>query len=485
MAQEPFLHFNGVAGDTGNYLMSPLSVEQVAGLIKGPSGGVTAGAAAEVVASPADPSFVDWVRRAWSALTGAHLGLPYGIDPASVRQAGWGVVFHEQEADAVKRALQPLIDHRRRGVDAGRVHVLAYTEGQSVPGWLDAHGVSTGNQDPAKVPYYLLLVGDPNRIPFSFCHQLDIEYAVGYLHFDTPEEYERYARSVVSYETGVSVPTALDALFFGTRQDPATTLSADLLVQPLADASLTRYRKTVLIGEDATKSALQAALTSVAGRPPAVALTATHGLAWPCGSPQQLSTQGALICQDWEPHTVPASGDRFAAEDVPPHASVHGMIAFHFACYSAGTPSTDRFLHKPGSPPPAIAPRAFIAALPKALLAHRNGGALACVGHVERAWGYSFATRRGDARLVPFQNLLARLDAGEPLGHAVKDFNERYATLSASLATMLEKVGYGLAVDDRALAQDWIERNDAEGYIVVGDPAVALRTAASGPVARG
>jgi hypothetical protein len=30
-------------------------------------------------------------------------------------------------------------------------------------------------------------------------------------------------------------------------------------------------------------------------------------------------------------------------------------------------------------------------------------------------------------------------------------------------------------VSDRELASAWIERNDAEGYVVLGNPAVALR----------
>ena len=55
------------------------------------------------------------------------------------------------------------------------------------------------------------------------------------------------------------------------------------------------------------------------------------------------------------------------------------------------------------------------------------------------------------------------------------DFFERYAALSTSLASKLEDVGFGAEVADLELATDWVERNDAEGYVVLGDPAVCLR----------
>ena len=157
---------------------------------------------------------------------------------------------------------------------------------------------------------------------------------------------------------------------------------------------------------------------------------------------------------------------------------MHGLITFHFACYGAGTPSHDRFMHKRGQPPSEIAAEPFLAALPKALLAHANGSALACIGHVERAWGYSIVTPNAGVQLLPFQNALARLGSGEPVGHALKDFNERYAALSTSLSSILEQASFGAWVDDRELASASIQRNDAEGYLVLGDPAVALRISA-------
>ena len=76
-----------------------------------------------------------------------------------------------------------------------------------------------------------------------------------------------------------------------------------------------------------------------------------------------------------------------------------------------------------------------------------------------------------DARLADGTPLLR----GQPVGHAVKDFNERYASLSTELNTKLENMGFGATVPDVDLASNWVERNDAEGYAVIGDPAARLR----------
>ena len=124
---------------------------------------------------------------------------------------------------------------------------------------------------------------------------------------------------------------------------------------------------------------------------------------------------------------------------------------------------------------PEIAGRPFGAKLPKRLLSHPAGSALAVVGHVERAWGYSIVTPTAGPQLLPFANAIGGILSGIPVGHAVKDFNERYAILSTELSGLLEEIGLGAKVPDDQLAQAWVERNDAQNYVVLGDPAVRLR----------
>ena len=109
------------------------------------------------------------------------------------------------------------------------------------------------------------------------------------------------------------------------------------------------------------------------------------------------------------------------------------------------------------------------------MLSHTNGGALGVFGHVERAWPDSIVTTGAGAQLLPFVNALSYILIGNPLGFALKDFNERYMGQSTYLASLLEKKEYGLPVSDADLVSAWMSRNDAEAYILFGDPAVRLR----------
>lgn len=149
-----------------------------------------------------DPGLLGLLRRIHHVAPQPHLGLPSGIDPADVGQAGWALVVHVDESAAVGEALRPLIEHRRAQVGEDRFRLLEVRSGETWRSWLAAQGVAAGRPDPDKVPYYLLLAGPPERIPWDVQLALGVEYAVGRLTCETPEAYRRYAVAVGDIESG-------------------------------------------------------------------------------------------------------------------------------------------------------------------------------------------------------------------------------------------------------------------------------------------
>lgn len=468
---EEHLIFNGVNGATGDYLLAPMSPEQISRVVRG-----------ECRDANHLRELHWWHRRA----TEAFFGPKAGVDPTDLVQAGWGIILPHDADERVIDALRPLLDHRRaQAAQTDRYRELirdaGYRPGESKQEFLARHGVGPGPADPGKVPYYLLIVGDPASIPYAFQYQLDVQYAVGRIAFERIEDYAAYAASVVAAETG-GAPRPRHAAFFGARNqgDRATELSASQLLAPLAERlsqSKPDWEVHHAIGEAATKDRLGALLGS-GGHGPALLFTATHGVGFPPGHPQQLRRQGALLCQDWP---GPGGSGRavsedhyLCADDVGAGAGLAGLISFHFACFGGGTPQWDDYAHSGAGLRLRLAPEAFVAALPQRLLGHPNGGALAVIGHIDRAWGYSFSWPQAGWQTDVFESCLTRLMDGLPIGYAFEYFNQRYAELASDLSTVLEDVRFGKRPDDRALTAMWIAHNDARGFAILGDPAVRV-----------
>jgi triacylglycerol esterase/lipase EstA (alpha/beta hydrolase family) len=485
MTSERWVYSNGINGSTGDYLLPPLSAADVAAVARG---------------EKLDPRRVRelkwWIQRRRQAT----LGPKEGVNPKDLAQAGWGVIFAYGADPAVREALTELLEHRRK--QAGPYFReywgdKAYRPQESKEEFLARHGAGPGPADPERVPYYLLLVGDPEAIPYRFQYLLDVQYAVGRLHFDTPDEYACYARSVVEAEQQ-TFALAPRAAFFGVQNpdDPSTELSARELVLPLAEQMrrlAPAWGCETVVAADARKARLGELL---GGKDtPALLFTASHGMGFNNGDERQLPFQGALLCQDWpgpeEWKRRPIPRDFYlGAEDVGDDARLLGLVAFHNACYGAGTPyldefAVDRAAEREGalaahalSLRTPIAPRPFVARLPRRLLGHPRGGALAVVGHVDRAWGFSFYWQGAGRQLEIFRSALQRLLEGHPVGSAMDFFNERYAELTTSLSAELEDIKFGKVVTEEVawnLANTWTATNDARGFVVLGDPAVRLR----------
>lgn len=473
------LTFNGIDFATGDYATPPMEIDEFVARVTG----------------QAAPPNVNELKARQRFLAGRDFAPIEGVNPKSLAESGWGVIFPHNIDPAIPDALKPLLEWRRR--QASAIKEKRYQEysggrrGFRAPDdtkndWLERNGAGGGGAaDPDQMPYYLMIVGSPEDIPFQFQYQLDVQYAVGRLHFDDVQDYALYAQAVVAAETG-GLAVAKRAVFFGVSvdNDPATLLSSSELTVPLADQmreDQPDWKVETIIGDDANKARLGRLMGG--DDTPALLFTAGHGMMLAKDDPAQATKMGALLTAEWpgpgmSPKPMPEEF-YFGGDDISSNAKLAGLIAFNFACFGGGTPTHDDFVDEAKEPKP-LAPRPFVAHLPQRLL---RGGALAAVGHVDRAWAYSFKSESGTSQVRVFKSTFKRLMEGHPIGSALEYFNNRYAELGSDVAQQIRAAKFGTAIDPYDLSFRWQCTSDARNYCVLGDPAVRLfRTADADPV---
>lgn len=411
------------------------------------------------------------------------------VDPNDLAQAGWGIIFPQNLDSRIRSALEPLIELRRKQVgDPGLFRIFegpaGYEDGDTVRSWLDKFRVGLATVDPALgVPLYLAIVGTPEQVPFEFQYLLDAYWCVGRICFDSPEEYRAYVEGVVAYETAQSVAHAKRIAVFNTRNlgDRATGLLHNQVALPFVDGAGPRrplganqgFRMQSLLSDDATKDNLTSLLRGKAdGGPPALLFTGSHGVGFDPSDPRLRSSQGAILCQDWEGGPI-ADTHYFAAADLAGDSNLNGLIHFFFACYGGGCPEFDNYSRLADGGPRRIAPGPLVARLPQAMLAR---GAQAVLAHVDRAWTYSFQAGRSAPQIQEFRDVMVRVMKGERIGQCTDQFNLRWAVLSAELADLQgQRAILPGQVSDAVIANRWVARDDARNYVILGDPAVRLR----------
>jgi hypothetical protein len=314
----------GVNGTTGRYLLEPgIDARQVMAL-------ALADAGAWFKDEKLDLHHGELLRRNERDEKGNYALAPE-LDPRNLAQTGWGVIFASDADPAIIDALQPLLHHRKKQAGANYFCFTGrdgHNPRQDKQSFLGYHGVASGMPaDPAAgLPYYLLIIGNPERIPFRFQYELDVEYAVGRLSFDRVEDYDRYARSVVTAETDAPLPPRRVTIFSVRNPDDlATEYSSTLLVEPLRQLLAQKHADwaiETIASDEATKERFARTLAADA---PALWFSASHGMAFAATDARRTRHQGALLTADWpgpkkwrEP-IIPESF-YFAGDDLPADA---------------------------------------------------------------------------------------------------------------------------------------------------------------------
>lgn len=414
---------------------------------------------------------------------------------------GWGVIFpavsdrvedaaKADAIEAIREALGELLVHRRK--EAGRKNPKHYREftdlggyrpGEDAQSFLRRHGASFSTAGPDRMPHYLLIVGDPETIPFEFQYGLAARCSVGRIHFEVLEQYATYARSVVEAESGKFALHRHAAIFNGVAgEEPMANVTREFLIRPLL-AQLSRSASlaqewTVTREEPSTRREVQDLYGG--STTPALLFSASHSLSFPAGHERQLADQGALWFGDRSAPPVkgrPSPEVCLTADDVADDARLLGTIVCLFAPYGVGTPRFDNFSRQRGkAEAPQIAPGAFISRLCQRLLGHPGGGVLAMIGHVDNLWDSSFRDGRSDSNdgAQIFFHVLDRLMRGHTVGSAMGVLGTRYAQLASALVDDLLQ---GDSADPRRRyeqVKNITRAIDARNYIVLGDPAARL-----------
>jgi len=412
-------------------------------------------------------------------------GLDRSVNADDLASAGWAVVYAPGAKERLEPLLRDILDRRKDQAGDLYKEITLYPN-ESCDYFLERFGANTGNADPQQLPYYLLLVGNPKDIPFTFQGRLDQIYAVGRLHFDQDEHYQAYAEAVRKAEASPQTKSQRRVTLFGVLngEDGATQRTTNGLIKPLAD-DLERYVQKNpgwqidrIVGPNATRETLAELLTGP--ETPDLLFTASHGMVFSPNEPHQADLQGALLCSDWPGPGNPVTRELYlAAEDLQIKGRpLAGAVTFHLACHSGGTPTWDSFYEPGNGTRQRLAGKPFVAALPQRLLG--EAGALAVIAHADRAWTTSFDWAPQDEEPNPriFRETIFPLLWGYRVGDATESLGVLYGQLATHVKERWE-LERSLALtrartDPARTARLWRASNDIRSFVVFGDPAVRV-----------
>jgi hypothetical protein len=327
------------------------------------------------------------------------------------------------------------------------------------------------------IPQYLLIVGSPDKIPWSLQYALNMSTFVGRLDL-TRQGLKNYINALIHDWAGQTTQPSAPVVWSVDHGKPditwlmARALAGKLWEQFKRDDQLSE--RVLLDADQATGAALAATLTE---HSPSLIVTTSHGMTGPLDEPERLKSQlGAPVDLQHQPLSVGALGAWKPS----------GAIWYAHACCSAGSDEQSRyrgFLPENGAiggtlDKIAAAAGAMVAPLAKALLGAEQP-LRAFVGHVEPTFDWTLRDPANNEVLThvmcdALYNKLYQQDRRTPIGYALKEVYKEAGSFFGSWQSAKQGVD-----QNRPGMRDWalyrqLVAMDRQTLVILGDPTVAL-----------
>jgi hypothetical protein len=331
-----------------------------------------------------------------------------------------------------------------------------------------------GNQ----IPYYLVIYGTPEEIPWLLQYTLNANRAVGRLALEG-DALSRYVQACLGHWSDEPAKV-LQAVVWATSYDYMSRLMRDSIAAKVADRLLgdgdmapgTLFLNAQPQGgpAQATGSRLAEALQT---RRPALIVTTSHGRTGPLADRAQMGANLGLLIDQENTSLDPK---------ILAGWKTGGAVWYAHACCSAGSDAQSQFdgLVEPGSVVDQTLKGVAglgsrIAPLPQALLGAESP-LRAFIGHVEPTFDWSLKQDTGQHLTGGIVKALTEgLYSWEPVGRALHRYYARLADLT-TVYLQNKKALPGDPIAKAALTYTELSGRDIQSTVLLGDPCVRLAT---------
>jgi len=431
-----------------------------------------------------------WAVRQQTDKVPQLLAPPPEVDLRDWRHAevGWGLVLPENEQLSVAdRAIaadapEPIREllKAREGAPVFRYRpdlhnrfLRRYSTNQP-PQDIAIAGSERGT-GPGRLPWYLLLCGSPEVLPWDLQYVLNTAAYVGRLDLDE-EGLAHYVSALMNdWQDAACRPEQPVVWTVDHGHPDITFLMRNAIAEPIATAlkgdsqigdSLLR-----LAGKDATVGSL---IDALADRQPALVVTTSHGMTGPVADPERMAAQLGFLVDHLRASLGP---DELLARWQP-----DGAIWYAHACCSAGSDKRTRYkgLVKEGSPVEktlegVAALGARVAPLPRKLLGAEKP-LRAFVGHVEPTFNWTLQSPETGQILTSTikKALYNDLYSAKPVGMAFDRVYHHVGELLAQWKSAVDEVDQGTPGARVAALRSQLTALDRQSMVILGDPTACI-----------